>query len=99
MTKPKFGADPGRRAKFRDALSCTLDCMRKDDIVSPDEAVAYASRSDEDLALLLLARALSVIVDLGQKVEAAKETIREADRVLELVQQQAEAEEKMEKTA
>ena len=85
------------QAKFHDALRCTLECMTKDQVVSPEEAAAYASRSDEDLAMLLLARSLAVMIDLQQKVAAAADMLREADKTLELIQ--AQEAEKLEKAA
>ncbi|MEI9974610.1 MAG: hypothetical protein WDO73_22725 [Ignavibacteriota bacterium] len=83
---------PPKQAKFHDAIRCTLECMTKDQVVTPEEAAAYASRSDEDLALLLIARALAVMIDLQEKVVAAADMLREADKTLELILQAQEAE-------
>jgi hypothetical protein len=89
---------PAKQAQFHEALHCTLECMTKDQVITPEEAAAYASRSDEDLAMLLIARALAVMIDLQQKVDAAADMLRQADKTLELILQAQEAE-KLEKAA
>ncbi|MGA2115988.1 MAG: hypothetical protein ABSH56_14700 [Bryobacteraceae bacterium] len=99
LTKPKFGADPGRRAGNREMLCKTMDYLVTRKAVRPEDAASFARLPDEDLTERVIAIFLREILSLELKMEAAADTLREADKFLELIQQQAEAEEKMEKAA
>ncbi len=89
---------PTKKAQFHDALRYTLEGLAKDGLVSQEEVADCADRSDEGIALLLLARTYSVIQDLQQKVAAAADMMREADKTLELIIQE-QADEKLETAA
>jgi len=95
LNKPKFGADPGRRARLREVLCKTLDYLVTRGAARPEDAATFVRCPDEDLSERVIAILLREIVSLELKVEAAAAMLREADKTLELIKQQAEADERL----